>query len=43
LLSSIVARSEQLLIIPDTADTKMILKVLSNTSKMLDDWYAQTL
>src|ERR1700740_1260488 len=36
-LGSIVARSEQLLILPDTADTKMILKVLSHTWKMLDD------
>src|SRR6267154_2534709 len=42
-LSSIVARSEQLLILPDTTDTKMILKVLSHTWKMLDDRYAQTL
>src|ERR1700733_9610453 len=42
-LSSIVAMSEQLLILPDTADTKMILKVLSHTWKMLDDRYAETL
>src|SRR5258707_8281687 len=40
-LSSIVARSERLLILPDTANTKMILKVLPHTWKMLDDRYAQ--
>src|SRR5258708_39004858 len=36
-LSSIVARSERLLILPDTAESGMILKVLSYTWKMLDD------
>src|ERR1700756_1240540 len=39
-LSSIVARSERLLILPDTAKSRMILKVLSHTWKMLDDRYA---
>src|SRR5258708_35473244 len=42
-LASIVARSERLLILPDTANTKMILKVLSHSGKMLDDRYAQAL
>src|SRR5207248_6237689 len=39
-LSSIVARSERLLILPDTAESKMILKVLPHTWNMLDDRYA---
>src|SRR6201985_4027885 len=41
-LACIVAGSERSLILPDTANTKMILKVLSHTGKMLDDRYAQT-
>src|SRR5882757_4296937 len=40
-LASIVAGSERLLILPDTANTKMILKVLPCTWNMLDDRYAQ--
>ncbi len=42
-LTSVVAYGERLLILPDTADTKMILKVLSHPWKMLDDRYAQAL
>jgi hypothetical protein len=41
--TAIVARSEGLLILPDAADTMMILKVLPNTWKMLDKRYAQAL
>src|SRR5580704_17348180 len=42
-LTSIVARSERLLILPDTANTKMILKVLPYTWKVLENRYAQAL
>jgi choline dehydrogenase len=37
-----IALDERLLVFPDTADSKMILKVLSHTWKMLDERYAQT-
>src|SRR5258708_1187858 len=40
-LTRIVAGSERLLILPDTTNTKMILKVLSYTWKVLHNRYAQ--
>src|SRR4029077_1338835 len=40
-LASIVAGSKRFLILPHTPDSKMILKVLSHTGKMLDNRYAQ--
>src|SRR6266853_1796990 len=42
-LTSVVAGSERLLVFPDTANTKMILKVLPHPWKMLDDRYAKAL
>src|SRR5262245_46924617 len=35
--ASIVAGSKRLMILPDTANAKMILKILSYTGKMLDN------
>src|SRR5215467_3489284 len=42
-LSPVVARSERFLILPHTANSKMILKVLSHTWKVLHNGYAQSL
>src|SRR5262252_9119891 len=42
-LASIVARGERFLILPHTANSKMILKVVSHTWKVLHNGYPQSL
>src|SRR5262249_62317772 len=42
-LSQVVARRKRLLILPDAAKTRMVLKVLPDTRQMLDDRDAQAL
>src|SRR5258706_4251137 len=41
-LAPVVAYRKRLLVLPNTSNTKMILKILTNTWKMLNDRYSQT-
>jgi hypothetical protein len=42
-LSAVVAGSQRLLVFPNTADTEMVLEILSYTRKVLDNRDAQGL